>query len=356
MYQQQLSNLLHTNDINRKGVVAVIGVPRQGIEDMPDVLTLSQQAGAEPCDFFTEEITLKSGYQWRDISKDFHLNIVFEEENKITKQGELFTYNVSVPLSNDSFERAKVLRAYQGCEWVLIVKETTGAWRVIGSKTRGAVFTDQLQTGTILKGANRIDTGFTWQSGRERAFYVKNFDYNAYFDVVFNYSLSPQTTQRLVIDETVMIDWGSNRSFYKTPDGVLQTISKTITGVATTLTARVYHRHRAVEINLSGTNDYNNNIQQLTGTLPNQLEELNVSTNMLTQLPTNSFTNNLQTLDAEENEFNDSSLEAILEKLDLLAASNGSVNVSSQSPAVTPTTDMNTFKANLEAKGWTVTF
>ncbi len=177
MLQQSISNLMHKYGSNYPGVCAVIGVEKNGIESMPNALTLMQQLTAdqpEGADFFAEEIILKDGYQWLDISKDVNHRIEFNMGNERSGQGLHHPCTVAIVLPNDDFDnRGKLIRAYDNTEMILIVKQRTGAWRVIGSMERGAIFSAQLTTGSGERGSNEYTCGWQWEAGAQRPYYTK---------------------------------------------------------------------------------------------------------------------------------------------------------------------------------------
>lgn len=171
MLQQSLSNLLHLYGANQRGICAVLGTPRENISTIPNEKTLIANNTNEDYDFLTTDISLVAG-SFLEISKGININIELTEEEQRSPQGKSFLYTVAFIIPNDNFAlRGALLRAYDNREWVLIVKERTGAWRVLGSAERGADFSASLKTGSIQTGANQYAMGFTWQSNH-RAFYV----------------------------------------------------------------------------------------------------------------------------------------------------------------------------------------
>jgi len=174
MLQQSLSALLHNYGINNRGLCACIAVPVEGVEDMPTELSLMADAASETnSDFPSSDIDLAAGFSWLDVSKDVNVNLEMNEEDARSVHGKLFSYSVSLSLPNDDFaSRGKILRAYDNRQWVLIVKQRTGEWRVLGSKQRGCDFVAALKTGSVGNGSNTHIGSFVWQSPH-RAFYTE---------------------------------------------------------------------------------------------------------------------------------------------------------------------------------------
>lgn len=174
MLQQSLSALLHNYGINYRGLCACVAVPVDQVEDMPTILSLMSDAASESnSDFASSEITLAAGGAWLDVSKDVNVNLEQTEEDTRGPHGKIFTYQVTLSLPNDDFAtRGKILRAYDNRQWLLIVKQRTGEWRVLGSKERGCDFSAALKTGTVGSGANGYMGSFNWQSPY-RAFYTE---------------------------------------------------------------------------------------------------------------------------------------------------------------------------------------
>jgi hypothetical protein len=174
MLQSSLSALLHNYGINHRGLCACIAVPIDQVEDMPTILSLMTDAASESnSDFVSTDIDLVAGGAWLDVSKDVNVNLEHTEEDTRGPHGKLFTYQVTLSLPNDDFTtRGKVMRAYDNRQWLLIAKQRTGEWRLLGSKERGCDFSASLKTGTIGSGANGYIGSFTWQSPY-RALYLE---------------------------------------------------------------------------------------------------------------------------------------------------------------------------------------
>lgn len=356
MLQQNLTELLHTSGYNKPGVCAVLGVPKEWVTSMPNTLSLLQTTAAPTgCDFYIEEIVLATGKTWLDLSKHTRVNIDFTDEEAKTLQGSSFTYNIPLTIPHDDFDtRAQIFRAYQNREWILIVKQRTGAWRVIGSLQRGAVFTTSLNSGTIKTGASLNTTGFTWQCGEQRAYYVTSFLSGSYWFRVNG--TSEPAYHKLQINEPVIINWGDGVfNYYGTGYGALQTIIHAMVSDGDNYSYVVYHRHQATALKIIGEtigdDTYNSTATEILGTLPSPLVTLHLQGNDLLAFPKVTLHMN-----GSDNKLNDAAIEVLLEEADTGGALNGTANFALQTPAVTPTGDMITFKANLEGKGWTVTY
>lgn len=353
MLQQSLTGLLHNLQRNKPGLCHCILVEKEGVASMPNLTTLlTSSVTDEEYDFLIEEITLKEGYQWKELSSDQNITLEFDEQEKKSVQQKAFTYQLSVRIPNDDFNtRGKLIRAYDNREFIMIVTERTGAIRVLGSMERGCDFSAQLKTGTLGKGPNQFTCGFTWEVGMQRAFYTKSFLNGTFW---FRVNGTPETALEAIrIDEPVYIDWGDGTTgFYNTPASEIQTINHAYTGDPYSYV--VYHKKLATYLNITGTVDVNSGVAEILGTLSPLLIQLELSGNYITTFP--SFTAALKTLNCNDNSFDDSSIEGVLETLDILGAHGGTVRFADQTPPVTPTVDMATFAANLEAKGWLIAY
>jgi hypothetical protein len=360
MLQQSLSSLLHKYDNNKRGVCAAIAVPKEGVASMPDIksIMLSTEADAD-CDFFAEQIILKTGFAWLDLTNDFHINIQFSEEQKPTVQNAQSTYEVALSFPNDDFAtRGLQLRAYIDREFILIVKQRSGAWRVIGSLESGAVFSFNYNSGTIVKDESKFAGSFTWLVGGQTALYTRAFsalDPGLYFSIY--YDLTHQSFVKISIDEAVIIDWGDgNINTYYTPTGVPQIISWLYSGPFFAI-AKIYHRNLATEINVDGNGaDWNFNITELHGVFPAALFLLSCKDNLITFIDISDDTDpRLKVLDARTNHLDAGATEQILSAFDDLGASNGNIQIESQAgtPALSP--GAVTSKAHLVSRGWTIT-
>ena len=356
MLQTSLNALNHSTGINKRGACKLIAVPKEGILSMPNTLSLLQNyVSPVECDFWLEEIILKDGYAWLDVSKDVKMNIDFAEEEKVTQQGNLFTYNIPLPIQNDDFTRGKIIRAYDGREWIVAHKQRTGTWRLLGSKERGCTFTAQLNTGTHNKNSNETQCGFTITTA-DRPFYVLPFlDDADFFEITYN-----QTTihlQQIKMNESVIIDWGDGSTgYYPCITGNDNIIEHLYSGT-TTRSARVYHLNKSTVLDVKNVTAHNGNITAITGNLPSTLVTLFAQQNLITTLPSGyNIPVPLRFINLSENKLNDTTIGGYLSVLDSNGLSSGAVAFNDQTPAVTPTFAMATFKANLEAKSWTVVY
>ena len=284
MFQQTVADLMHEMELNYPGVCTVLVVEKEGVASMPSVNSLLQNYLApDEVDFFTEEIILKAGYSWKQVSNDFSFPTEFDEEEKVTVQGKHFTYKTAIKIPNDNFTRGKINRAYDGKEFIQLVKEETGIWRIVGTLERGCVYSAQLSTGSIKKGPNKFDCGFTWESG-ERALYTKPFlDDADWFELVFD--ITTLKDERIKMQESFYVDWGDGSTSF--PQAITDTdniVDKTYTGTGLK-TARVYHHNKSVLVYIAGADSRNGNITSITGKLPKPTTGFYCQNNIITVLP-----------------------------------------------------------------------
>lgn len=354
MIQSEIASLMHQYGSNKRGVCAVIAVDKKSVLSMPSYLDLLGKAFSPiEGDFYVEDIVLKEGASWKDVSKDVNIQVDLKEEEKLTGQNKDFTYTVSLILPNDNFEaRGKIIREYDNREWILIVKERTGAWRVLGGLERACRFSAELSTGQVNKDANQYECGFTWQIGGRRAFYtMATPNYDSFTIVWFN---KINTYMRLVIDESVIIDYGvAGQALYATPTGTDRTITMKYPSTSGSFT--IYHRNKAKKIEMVNFSVYNK-AEQLNGNLPSSLQTLKANGNELFTAASNSWTNKLKLIELQNNCFDDATLEAFLEILDTLGGTNGTLRIQNQVPYQPLTAAANTHRLNLVAKGWTITY
>lgn len=185
MYSEQLSDLNHTTPIVKPGLVSVQAIPKDSvtyIRGLPDILSqtnseaypLQDYTSGTPFYIPNNYIAFASGATWLNISKDFAVQMEMVETKKANVQLDTYQYKILFDLPNDDYAtRGKLIQTFQRREWILIVKEITGASRLIGSLSRGADFSSQLATGDALKGAaNKFTCAFTWETSPDPAFYI----------------------------------------------------------------------------------------------------------------------------------------------------------------------------------------
>lgn len=334
MLQSSLTSLLHTYNINKRGLCAVIGVPKEGVESMPDVKSIMRLASGETnCDFFFEEIVLKDGFSWLDMSQLFNVNMEMEETEDKSTQGSVFNYEVALSVPNDDFSRGKVFRAYQNREFILVVKERTDAWRVIGSLERGARFTRELKTGTVRKDSNKYTCAFTWQVGEQPAYYTEAFPRDFYFDVS---GVVDGTHQKVFvqIDELVFVDWGDGTTtMIHNEEGAFIQHTYAENELTYPYEYRVYHRNLATQLNVNELGEYNGSVGGITGDIPPVTEMF-----------------------ANGNILNEADIITALGLLNATGAINGNADLTDQTPAVSASAPLTAAKAPLLLKGWTVTY
>lgn len=354
MLQQSITDLIHGNGPNKRGVCSVIGVPKDWVQSMPDEKVIMKTIYAiSGMDFYVEDIILKDGYSWLTLSKDDNLNLQFDEAESETKQLNSFTYNIPMPVPHDDYEqRGKVFRAYRYREWILIVKQRSGAWRVIGSMERGAVYVNKFSSGSVGADLSMNDGGFTWSVGGRAAYYAGSFLSGSYwFRCVGE---NAEDNYQVIINEPVIINWGDGKFEYYPNYGMANNvIVKSALGF-TNCNFVVYHHNRAGYLGITG-DGVNGGISEILGTIPNRLKTLDIQRNPLLQAPTNAYSIYLNEVTHQYCALDDSALEAAMETLDLLNTSNRMATFSNQIPPVIPTPATLVFKSNLESRGWIAT-
>jgi len=354
MYQAPLASIIHYYNTNKPGICSVIGVPVDDVLQMPDIKKLMRSnITVNEADFFVQEISLKTGKVWYDISKDVNYKMRLAEKDVKTDQGKQFEYTLEFEIPNDKFDsRLKIFRAYDNREWILIVKERSGIWRVLGSKQKACEFKSELNTGAVGNGVlNQYACGFVWQSSH-RAYAVRNFSTGG---IVYEIEIPVDTDLDPIIvvttDGPVIINSGNgNTEHYYTPPGTPQIINVTATGGGPVL---VQHNN---DLNLFEANGPG--IESIGGDLPSTLERIVASGLQLTAIasllpPTINY------IDVRDNDMHADEITAILQKLDLSGVEDGTGKFEDQSVTNPYLAGLNpaglTAKANLIGKGWTIT-
>lgn len=357
MLQQNIADLMHEMELNYPGVCTMLVVEKKGVQSMPNLLSLmSSHIAADEGDFYIEEIILKAGYSWKKISTDFSFDVSFEEEEKVTMQGKHFTCKTALKIPNDSFSRGKIQRAYDGVEFIQLIKESTGAWRVVGTMERGCVYYSKLSTGTRIKGPNKHECGFVWESG-ERCFYTKSLALEGeWFEMRFD--LSAYLVEKIIVKESMYVTWGDGTSgMYTCNTGSNNTIEKTYSGVGFK-TARFYHFNKSILLSANGGSPYNRNIASISGKLPKALVYLYANGNVISSLPPfENIPSGVLVMELAGNAITTTSLMAnYMATLVQNGLSGGVFDINTQSPALTPNAGMLSSKTVLESRGWIVTF
>lgn len=170
MLTETIESLYHLNPINDPGVCTLqaISKDKASLPTFTDVMKDTNVDGL----ILGGSIGIAIGFDWLNISEDFNHQIIFAEKENPSPHGKIFTYQILFDIPNDAqATRGKIIRAYDNREWILKVTEQSGAIRIIGNNERGADFSAELNSGSVLKGPSRNVCGFTWQS-HYRAFYA----------------------------------------------------------------------------------------------------------------------------------------------------------------------------------------
>ena len=355
MYQQQVTDLKHLMELNTPGICGVLVVEKAGVQSMPTVLDLMQRyVNPDGVDFYAEEIILKDGYSWKNVSTDFNIGIELDEEEKVTAQGNHFLYKTIFKIANDHYEtRGKIIRAYDGVELIALVKESTGNWRLMGSLERGCTFTAQLSTGTVSKGPNKFECGLTWECGGDRSFYTQSFFTDAdYFEISFDTDFVPHA--KIKMQESVYVQWGDGTiTLQQCITGNDNIITKDYTGDVLR-TIRVYHHNKSTLLDMHGETGYNGSIKSISGILPKALGQFFINQNICNALP--NLPASVLIMAADINWFDETAVTTVLYQLNANGLIGGALSIGSQAPPVSPSGAMIALKASLEGKGWTIVY
>ncbi|MCW3125267.1 MAG: hypothetical protein JWO03_925 [Bacteroidetes bacterium] len=174
MIPEQTGSLPQTNLTTHPGLCRIYAIDLEDIESMPDLKSMMKSIRADSDIVHISDIVLKAGGAILSIVNDNQVGSELTEDDKASSQNSYYPYTVAFVLPNDDANtRGKLLRAYYNRQFVVLIKQATGAWRILGSKHRGCDLKATLDTGTQSKGANEYKCTFTWESG-QRAYYMKD--------------------------------------------------------------------------------------------------------------------------------------------------------------------------------------
>lgn len=361
MYQLSLAQILHQYEGNKRGVCAVIGVPLEHVEAMPDFRTLFRSnITVSEADIFFEQIKLKTGKQWMDISSDVTFKTSVKEKDVSTPQGKRFEYTAAFEIPNDKFDsRLKIIRAYDNREWLIIAKERTGIWRLFGSLFRGCEFKAELDTGTIENPApNSYVCGFLWESSH-RAFAVRRFHTSGIvFDIIIvvNTNTSPHIT--INTNGPVLINTGQGQiTPYNIPLGEMTPINFTADGGGL-VNVIVSHQGSFNQFGMVRSGQNNQGVISVSGDFPSLLQSLQLKGMQLVEL-LSPVPAGVNFIDVRDNLMTPEAITDILIQLDDSGVANGTgmfedQGVTNPYIAGLPAEGL-TRKSNLIGKGWTIT-
>ena len=174
MINELVNGLDNTGLTNLRGVAAAYFIDITGIYSMPDIKARLKSFNAE---MSISDISLVIGAPIMPLSNDNTVSIEFKEDEKGSPQNPFFSYSVDLSLGNDDeATRGQLLRAFDNRQWIVIVQQATGAWRMLGSMKRGCDFKSSFTSGTQVKGQSLFKCAFTWEAGY-RAFYLTPPDF-----------------------------------------------------------------------------------------------------------------------------------------------------------------------------------
>ena len=172
MIPSLLMAIQNTNKVVTPGICQLYAIAKDEITSMPDLASLLQSINPNAATVSISDIVLASGGTINAISNDNHAGTDIAETQKPSQHNPFFTYEAAFELPNDNeVLRGQILRAFDNREWIVIVKQATGSWRIFGNLYRGCDFKSSLSSGSQVKGSSVYKSGFYWESS-ERALYM----------------------------------------------------------------------------------------------------------------------------------------------------------------------------------------
>jgi len=169
MINEIVDTLRNTGASNLRGVAAAYFIDITGISSMPDVKARMKSFNAR---MNIGDIILVAGTPILPLSNDNTVSLEFKEDEKGNPQNPFFAYDLELSIGNDDeATRGQLLRSFDNRQWIIILQQATGAWRILGSPKRGCDFKSTFTSGTQAKGQSLFKCAFTWESGY-RAFYL----------------------------------------------------------------------------------------------------------------------------------------------------------------------------------------
>ena len=184
MLYASISDLQNTNKISIPGVCMAYAIAKDMISTMPGLLDIMQSTNPNAASYDSTLIYIEASFMGggplltmsnsavNKISLDNESGTNFTENEKPSVHNPFFTYEVTFNLPNDDeVLRGQILRAFDNREWIVIVRESGGPWRILGNLNRGCDFKAALATGSQTRGQSIYKCGFYWESS-ERALYM----------------------------------------------------------------------------------------------------------------------------------------------------------------------------------------
>jgi hypothetical protein len=172
MLINNLNHILFNADGNNlPGICAISIIDKDSITSMPDLKKIMASPTME-ARFNLSEIVLAPGKTWFSILSDFILSAELSIKSKSGLQGsDLKIYNLGFNFPDDTYERSKILLAYEKRELILRVKFVNHTEILIGSLYKGCKLAEDYNSGRLQNGSNKYDANITYESSL-RHFYI----------------------------------------------------------------------------------------------------------------------------------------------------------------------------------------
>lgn len=175
MILEDKTHLLNLLLSNKPGICEIFVIDKEEVISMPTRKDMLRSILPNASKIALSTINLKPGAGWLKVSNDNHADSQLEEKESPSPHRKTFIYEIAFLLPNDTEEKGQIIRAYDYRKWLVAVKESTGAVRLLGTKERGADYISDFTTGTQMQHGNKYNNLFRWQSGF-RALYTIPFD------------------------------------------------------------------------------------------------------------------------------------------------------------------------------------
>ncbi len=329
MRESTFLDLNHGHKVNKPGICKLYALLRKDVTFFPDEVIQLQSMAPDANRIFVESI-LFANDGWLSISNDMNVSISIEEKVTTSVHGQVTEYQVLLDIPNDDYHtRGKIIDAYSGREFLLLVRLGNGTYRVVGDNNKGAEFQSALNSSTKLKPANITRCGFILSTAT-KALYTQEYP-AGYLDI----TVEPDG------DENILLAIYTDRNMF------LQTYGDGIGGNrigahtfrygypnAGTFIARLLYSQDDTILDLQGVDEGQNRIiKAIVGKLPPLLTQLYI----------------------QNNRFTGGRIMVLAQQLAANGQLNGTADFSNQTPAVTSyPAPYTTAKNQLIARGWTI--
>lgn len=198
MITNQIADLNNLLAVANSGVCKVFAMPRHQILWMPKKKDMLTHTGSNQDSISLSNISTIPGATWIGITNDNQLNTELEEVDTPNEQNKFFKYQIAFQLPGDSVSRGRIIQTFDAMRWVIIIKESTGTWRILGEYDAACVFESSLKTGSQTKSGNVNKCAFLFDS-RHRALYLNN----------------PETSPQVILDTLTSIGSGNVEAEFK---------------------------------------------------------------------------------------------------------------------------------------------